>query len=403
MKKRTLFALSLSCVLAASALVGCGGNSGGASSSGASSKAASASDASSADSGSTSGTVAVTDNADTFDPGNEVIYEGDGTICFAIPNSSISRWPKFDVPALEKWIDVYAPNCTLNVLDAQGDTQKQLQLIESAITSGCDFMIYAPADESSSSGALQALNEAEVPFCALAHTPYGGDVPMMITLPFPTIAQSYLDYLEENILPKAEDTVKVALIWGQTGAVFYDELKETYHKTLDQWETDGKVKIVYEADTNDWTASSSAPVAEQMMTSTGGDVDVVITMNDDLITGIVSVLKDQGELEGKVILGGCDCTVEGLARVQEGLQTADSLPNYDEQAKYVIWVAAKWLNDGACPYDRVDRIFDNKSENGIPQICIPTILITQDNFQEEIIDKGVATEADIEKVAQTMR
>ncbi len=403
MKKRTLIALALSGMLAASALVGCGGNSGGAASSSASSKSASTSDASSADSGSATGAVAVTDNADTFELGDEVIYEGEGTICFAIPNSSISRWPKFDVPAMEKWIDVYAPNCTLSVLDAEGDSQKQLQLIESAITSGCDFMIYSPADESSASGALQALNEAEVPFCALSHTPYGGDVPMMITAPFPTIAQAYLDYLEENILPDAKDAVKVALIWGAQGSPFYDELKETYHESLDQWEKDGKVEIVYEADTNDWTASSSAPVAEQMMTSTSGDVDVVITMNDDLITGIVSVLKDQGELEGKVILGGCDCTVEGLARVQEGLQAADCLPNYDEQAQYVIWVAATWMNDGECPYDRVDRIFDNQSENGIPQICVPTVLITQDNLQEEVIDKGVATEADIEKIAQTLR
>lgn len=404
MKKRTLIAMALSVMLSASILAGCSADD--SSSTGSStSEGSSANSSSEASSDSTtgSGTVAITDNADTFDPGEEVIYEGEGTVYFAIPDSSISRWPNFDVPAIEKWLAVYAPNCELEVLDAEGDTQKQLQQIESAITSGCDFMIYAAADEASAAGALAALNESEIPFCALAHTPYGGDVPIMVTAPFPTIAQSYLDYMEENLLADATEPVKVACIWGAQGAAFYTELTETYYATLDQWEEEGKIEIVYEADTNGWTASVSAPVAEQMLTSTGGDVDVIITMNDDLMTGIVSVLVDQGELEGKTLLGGCDCTVEGLARVQEGIQAADSLPNYDEQGKMVAWIAAKWMNDGECPYDRVDRIFDNESENGIPQICISTILITEENFQEEVIDKGVATEEEIEQIAQTLR
>ena len=73
------------------------------------------------------------------------------------------------------------------------------------------------------------------------------------------------------------------------------------------------------------------------------------------------------------------------------------------EAKYVAWIAATWMETGECPYDRVDRIFDNDSENGIPQICVPNILITQDNLQEEVIDKGIASAEDIEQIAQTYR
>ena len=369
--------------------------------------------ADSQDSGSNDG--AATSDGDTSDGASDdaaasgteasgdVIYDGEGTVYFAIPDSTISRWPKFDAPMIEKWLKVYAPNLSFEVLDAEGDAQKQLQQIEGAITSGCDFLVYAPAEELSAAGALQLLNEENIPFCALSHTPYGGDCQLMVTMPFPDIAELYLEYMEENILPAADGVVKIGCIWGATGSPFYNELSETYHATLDQWAEEGKVEIVFEADTNDWTAASSAPVAEQMLTQTGNDVDVVISMNDDLLTGIVSVLEEQDLIGEVVLLGGCDSTVEGLARVQEGWQAADVLPDYDTQAKTVAEICATWLRDGKCPSDMADRTFDNNSENGLPQVLIPALLITQDNLKAEIVDAGVATQEAIDEVAKTLQ
>lgn len=226
---------------------------------------------------------------------------------------------------------------------------------------------------------------------------------MMISMPFPSIAEQYIKYMEDNILPNAEGTLKVACIWGATGSPFYNELKETYHATFDAWADEGKIEIVFEADTNDWTAASSAPVAEQMLTQTGNDVDVVISMNDDLLTGIVSVLEEQNMIDSVTLLGGCDSTVEGLARVQEGWQAADVLPDYDTQAKMVAEVCSKWLRDGQCPSDMAEGKADNDSENGLPMIYVDPLLITQDNLQSDVIDVGVTTQEAIDEVAKTLK
>lgn len=333
----------------------------------------------------------------------DAIFDGSAKIYFAIPDGTISRWLKFDAPMIEKWLKAYAPNASFEVLDAEGDAQKQLQQIEGAITSGCDFLIYAPAEELSAAGALQVLNEEGIPFCALAHTPYGGNCEMMVSMPFPSIAEQYIQYMEENLLPNADGTLKVACIWGATGSPFYTQLKETYHATFDTWAEEGKIEIVFEADTNDWTAASSAPVAEQMLTQTGNDVDVVISMNDDLLTGIVSVLEEQNLIDSVTLLGGCDSTVEGLARVQEGWQAADVLPDYDTQAKTVAEVCAKWLRDGQCPADMAEGVFDNDSESGLPMIYVDPLLITPDNIQSDVIDIGVTTQEAIDEVAKTLQ
>lgn len=336
------------------------------------------------------------------DQPDEVIYEEEGTVYFAIPDGTISRWPNFDAPMVEKWLKVYAPNLELEVLDAEGDSQKQLQQIEGALNKGGDFIIYTAADMNQASGVLQLLNQEEMPFCALSHTPFGGECPIMVTMPFPAIAQSYIEYMEEEILPNADDVVKVACIWGAPGAPFYEQLKDTYHETFDKWVDEGKIEIVFEADTNDWTANSSAPVAEQMLTQTQNDVDVIVSQNDDLITGIVSALVQQDMVDDVQILGGCDATNEGLARVQEGWQAADVLPNYNIQAKAVAQIVAKWLRDGECPINMANGVEDNDTENGIPLVVVDPVMVTADNLKEECIDSGVTTQESIDAIANTL-
>ncbi len=335
----------------------------------------------------------------------DAIYSEAANVYFAIPNGTISRYLEFDVPFVEKWLKVYAPNATLHVLDAEGDSQQQLQQIEGAVSAGCDFLIYVAAEEYGATGTLQFLEEEEIPFAALAHTPQGGPCELMVTTPFPSIAQVYLDYIENTILPEANgETVKIACIWGATGALFYDQLTETYHSQFETWENEGLIEIVFESDTTGWSASDSQPVAEQMLTQVGNDVDVILTMNDDLMTGIVAALIEQDMVEDVALLGGVDATIEGLARVQEGWQVADVMMDYEEMGKQLATVCATWLATGEPPTDMTNGFIDNGfMPEGIPAIFVDALEINQDNLQELIIDAGVASQEDIDTVAATLQ
>lgn len=383
---RKLSALLLALCMAAALLAGCSGGKSG------------------SDSNSGSGSSSAPPAASTQGASGDVIYDGDGTVYMAITDSRIARCLSFDVPFVEKWLNIYAPNVELKVIDPLGDNQKQLQQIEGAVASGCDFLVYMPCDEYSAAGALNFLNSEEIPFCSLAHTPFGGNVPMFVTMPFPSIAQQYVDYMENEILPDAGGPLKIAGIWGAQGFLFYDQLLGVYSEAFERWEREGKVEVVFEADTNDWSANPAVPVAEQMLTQTGNDVDVIFTMNDDIMTGIVSVLKEQDIVEDVLLLGGCDSTVEGLARTQEGWQVADVLPNYEEQSKAVAKIAATYLATGEYPLDMANGATDNEFvEGGIPSVMVDALMITKDNIAEEIVGKGVTTQEAIDDVAKTLR
>lgn len=390
MKKlhKALAMLLACCMMGSLLLSGCSGSSSG-------SAASSTPPAS-------SGSAASTPAEST--PSGDVIFDGDGTVYMAITDSRIARCLSFDVPFVEKWLAVYAPNVELKVIDPMGDNQKQLQQIEAALSSGCDFLVYMPCDEYGAAGVLNLLNSEQVPFCSLAHTPFGGDVPMMVSMPFPSIAQQYVNYMETEVFPNADGPLKIAGIWGAQGFLFYDQLLAVYTEAFEKWESEGKAEVVFQADTNDWSANPAVPVAEQMLTQTGNDVDVIFTMNDDIMTGIVSVLKEQDMVDDVLLLGGCDSTVEGLARVQEGWQVADVLPNYEEQSKAVAKIAATYLATGEYPLDLANGATENEYvEGGIPTVMVDALLITKDNIAEEIVAKGVTTQEAIDEVAKTLK
>ena len=104
-----------------------------------------------------------------------------------------------------------------------------------------------------------------------------------------------------------------------------------------------------------------------------------------------------------VLLGGCDSTVEGLARVQEGWQVADILPNYEEMSQAMAKICATWLATGACPSEMANGITDNEYGDGMPTLFVNPVLVTQENIQQEVFDACVATVEAVEQVAKTLR
>jgi D-xylose transport system substrate-binding protein len=333
------------------------------------------------------------------------ITDSDAKVYMIVPNAKIARYTAFDAPNVEKNLKVFAPNVKFTVLDAEGNAQKQVQQVESAIADGVKAMILLPVDSNTAGGMLSMLKEAGVLTLTYAHEGFGGPVDYHITTPFPTIAKHHAEYMDkmmrENELGRP---YRVAQIWGQPGFAFYDDLKNTYKPYMDKWIKKGLVELVYEADANGWTSETSQPVMEQCLTKTQNQVDIVMTMNDDLGSGITAALSAQG-LAGQVkIIGGCDATLEGIARVQAGWQEADITMDYAGMGKTAALIMATRLAGKQLPDGIINGAFDNKFvEGGVPAAYIDALLITKDNIKELVVDTGMYTQEQIDKVAAGMK
>ncbi|MBR5471636.1 MAG: substrate-binding domain-containing protein [Oscillibacter sp.] len=337
-------------------------------------------------------------------PSGDVIFDGEATVYFMYPDSATPRWETFDGPFIQEYLSKYAPNVEMKMVDAEGDAQKQLQQVEAAISSGCDFMIFIPAEEEQAAGSVNVLNAEGVPFASMCHTPFGAEVPIFMTMPFDMIAKAYVDYMEENIISDASGyPYKIAYIGGPDSN-FYYELSAVYEEAFKRWESEGKAEVVFNVQTDSWSAASAQGPAEQMLTQTGNDIDIVITNNDDLNAGVLAALNEQGLVGDVHVLGGCDVTMQGLAHVQEGWQEGDIMPDYETMGATMAKIVATYLATGEYPMDLVNSSTNNNFMNdGIPTISIPALLITKDNMKELIVDMGVASQADIDAIANTLK
>lgn len=335
----------------------------------------------------------------------DAITDSDAKVYMIIPNSKIARYSQFDAPNVQKHMAKFAPNIKLTILDSEGNPQKQLQQVESAIADGCEAMILLPVDSNTAGGMLSMLAEEDILTLTYAHEGFGGPVDYHITTPFPTIASQHAEMLEKTMKDNPLGRpYRIAQIWGQTGFAFYEDLKNTYAPFIQKWEAEGLAEVVYTSDTDGWSAEVSQPVAEQCLTELENNVDVIMTMNDDLATGIIAALNAQG-LAGKVkVVGGCDATLEGIARVQVGWQEADIAMDYDSMAKAAATIIAHELADKELPAGLVNGTFDNKFvDGGVPAAYIDSLLVTKDKISSLIVDVGMYTQAQIDELANKMK
>jgi D-xylose transport system substrate-binding protein len=333
------------------------------------------------------------------------ITDAAAKVYMIIPNGAIARYLKFDAPNVEKWLKEYAPNMTLQVLDSEGNAQRQIQQVEGAIADGAKAVILLPVDSNTAGGMLSALREEGILTLTYAHEGFGGPVDYHITAPFTTIAKGHAEYLEaymrEHSLGRPYN---LAELWGQPGFAFYEDLKSVWDPYVKKWEEEGLVRKVYEADTNGWTSEASHPVAEQCLTQAENNIDVIITMNDDLGSGIIAALNSQG-LAGKVLLsGGCDATLEGIARVQAGWQLADICPDYSKTAEAAAKIIAYRLGGKEVPSGIVNGTFDNKFvEGGVPAVYVDMLIVLKENINDLIVKPGMYTQKQIDDAAAGMK
>ena len=69
----------------------------------------------------------------------------EGTVFYLMPNATTPRYPNSDAPAIEAALAELAPNLTLELLNAEGDPQQQVQQAETAISRGAVAIILTAA------------------------------------------------------------------------------------------------------------------------------------------------------------------------------------------------------------------------------------------------------------------
>lgn len=266
---------------------------------------------------------------------------------------------------------------TLEILDAQADSDKQNNLIETCITKGYDCIIVQPND-----GNLQ------LPYCQQAL-----DAGIKVITTNAGIREleggSWVDadpyeqgkVLAELAAEQAPENARTVFMSCNPGNLHTESRLQAYNDIYLEERTD--VELLAEKITDREDQATFMATMEDWVQSYG-DIDVVLTIGDALALSAYEVVKDNPDYDDTLFYG-VDGLPEALLAIKQGHMTATVMQDTDEMAQLNLDAAAKLLT----------------GEEEVIEATMEAILITEENVDEYLdlyVEKGALTQEQVDEV-----
>jgi D-xylose transport system substrate-binding protein len=230
------------------------------------------------------------------------------------------RWKKADEPAIKKAIA--AAGGTYTRTDAKKSSEQQLTDIDNLLGQGVGAIILLSKDTQVIQPALDRAAQAGVPVIAYDRLIEGDNI-FYITFDNKKVGT----IMGQEIL-KAAPEGNYAIILGDATDANAAFLRSgmTEAGVPAKGDTSGKVHVVFEQNTPDWSTEGARNNMEAALNSTTpvNDIQAVLSENDGMATGAVEALKAVGLT---IPISGQDGDKAALNRVALGTQTVSVWKN----------------------------------------------------------------------------
>jgi D-xylose transport system substrate-binding protein len=318
------------------------------------------------------------------------------TVYMLLPNTTTVRFVTQDGPQFKLAMETQLPGTKVVVQNAEGDPQKQVQQVETAISGGASVIVLVAADPFIAGGALQAAAKAKVPVLLYDHDARGGEAAAQVVFDSFSVGQNQGKQAVEVLkgaTPSAPKTI--ARIYGNQGDFGTTEYKRGQDEALQPLISSGAVKVACESYTPGWDPAKAQATAEQCLTKTNNKLDAVVVMNDGTAGGAIAALQAQN-LAGKVpVIGGQDANLQAIQYMLLGYQHDTVYKPFKLQAAKAAELTVQLIKNGKIDESMIDGHVDNGfMKPGVPAVFLPVQLLTVDTV-DVVVKDGVWSWAQI--------
>ena len=292
--KKKLLAGIMAGTMMMSMLAGCGGN---------------ASDNSSA----TSATAENAENNSASTAANENTKSGEGYSMTLILSSRTEFLGTLEQAAKEK-ADEY--NVKLTTQDANSDTNKLLQYIESSVTAGEDAILVNPIDSETGQAIIDAAQGVPVVFCNIAPADLSilNKSATMVASDNLEAGQRQAQFIADKCKEEGKTEINYIMMEGTLGMIHTEQRTEGCLNTLEELGitcNPAAAPLVGEYD----RATAMDQISPLVGTT---DFDTIICNNDAMALGCIEALKAKNLDPKDYTIVGVDCTADGAQAVADG-------------------------------------------------------------------------------------
>ena len=339
--------------------------------------------------------LAACGNSDTKDSGtsgsggksSSPAAEG-GKVGVILPDAATSpRWENNDRPALDKAIK--AAGYEAIIQNASKDVNKFSSLCDGMINQGVNVLMIVNLDSESGAACESKAKAAGIPSIDYDRLTLNGSADYYVSFDNIQVGKLMGDGLIACLDAAGKTEANIVEINGDPTDNNAALFKEGY---------DGALKAKYDSkdytkvgdQTGKWDATVAQTTFEQLFTQANGKVDGVISANDTMAGGIVTVLKNNN-LDTKVPVTGQDASDEGLQRVIAGTQCGTVFKDVNLEADAAAKLAIAILkNDGSADALVNGSAKDTEAGRDVQSVFATPVWVTQDNIKAPF-DAGYTT------------
>lgn len=303
------------------------------------------------------------------------------TIALLLPEAKTARYETQDRPLFEAKVKALCPGCEVIASNAGQDAARQQSQAEAALTRGAKVLVIDAVDGAAAKVIAEKAKAEGATVIAYDRMILNTDaVDLFVTFEGEAIgrmqAQALLTALAGTPMPA------LVLINGSPTDNNATLLKRGVHSVLD-----GKVKILKEYDTPDWSPDKAQEEMTQALTALAGQkIDGIYAANDGTAGGVIAALKAAGAPIPPVT--GQDAEVAAVQRVLAGDQHLTIYKAIRLQAEQAAELAVKAL-DGAPLPTTTAKMPNGKKD--VPSILLEPTPVTKANVKDTVIKDGFWT------------
>jgi len=314
---------------------------------------------------------------------NDDTGDGDGgtakTIALLLPESETTRYEAYDRPLFEAKVKELCSDCTINYYNADKDTVKQAQQMDTAVTQGATVIVLDPVDGKAIGSAVTdaQANGAKV----IAYDRFIAEADYYTSFDNATVGEFQATALDEAMGDKG----KIIMLNGDPKDPNAGQFKAGAHSVIDS----SGLEVIAEFDNPDWSAENAQKFTNDQINKFGADnIQGVYAANDQQAGGAIAALTGAGvKADALPPITGQDAETAALQRIGAGQQTMTIYKPYAPEAEGAAKLAVALVN-GETPSDTTDF-------QGVPSYILDPVVLKVDNIASTIVADGLVTVADI--------
>jgi len=301
------------------------------------------------------------------------------TIALLLPESKTTRYESFDKPLFEAKVKELCSSCKVDYYNADQDSAKQAQQVDTALGKGTKVLVLDPVDGKAAAAYVDSAHQSDAQIIAYDRFIKGADFYM--SFDNETVGKMQAQALADAMGKKGN----ILMLNGAPTDPNAAQFKAGAHSVIDKSLT---ILKGGEFDNPDWSADNAQKFVTSKLGQYKGKIDGIYAANDDQAGGSVAALTGGGYKEDALPpITGQDASIPGIQRVLAGTQAMTIYKPIPIEAETAAETAVALVNG-----NDVDATNDYK---GVQAFIFDPIVVTKKNVKDTVIKDGFYKPADI--------